>query len=360
MQIQRQPFTNKLTAVRPGLDKKEIFEQTTHFIFTGKAITTYNDQICISIPFESDFKCSVKAMDLYRIVQGLETDLLDLSLKNEKLVLQSTKTKASLSTIVDPEQTVEGLSETLRNDCLQKEWQKLPEEFLEAINLCIFSASTDATKGALTGLLLQGNNVFSSDHKRCSWFHMGEPIVSDPFIIEANHVKELVKFPIDRYQLHENWVHFGTEEGVMFSCRRLLGEYKDIKWIFEDTEGLEVAARVKLPDDLKKSVKMLEHMAETETTKLHVKIELKEDQMIVSAKKERGEAERVIPISYRRDPASFRIDPSFLTQILDKTTTLTITDTRVYFKSGTFKHVIALIVPPESVTPPPPEEDIPF
>jgi hypothetical protein len=131
--------------------------------------------------------------------------------------------------------------------------------------------------------------------------------------------------------------------------------------VFEETEKLDVMARVKLPEDLKKSIKMLEHMAETEATRLHVKVDLREDQMVISAKKSIGEAERIIPISYRREPTSFRINPTFLIQILDKTTTLTITGTRVYFKSGTFKHIIALIVSADTVTPPPPpEDDIPF
>ena len=61
MKIEREELLKVLSAIRPGLAKKDIVEQATHFIFTGQEVLTYNDQICISYPFETDFECSVPA-----------------------------------------------------------------------------------------------------------------------------------------------------------------------------------------------------------------------------------------------------------------------------------------------------------
>ena len=65
--------------MKPGLAKKEIIDRSTHFVFSGSEVLTYNDQICISHPLKLDFVCSVPADDFFRIITNMDGDTLDIS-----------------------------------------------------------------------------------------------------------------------------------------------------------------------------------------------------------------------------------------------------------------------------------------
>jgi DNA polymerase III sliding clamp (beta) subunit (PCNA family) len=159
---------------------------------------------------------------------------------------------------------------------------------------------------------------------------------------------ELAKFPVTKYQAHDNWIHFRTEEGVLFSVRAVLGEFKDIKWLFEETEKAKPDAIFKLPDDLKETLQIAVAMAEDEGIHTNVDISLKDNEFRCYAKKRRGEVERRLTIKYEREPVEFKINPKFLLQALDKTTTMSLRLNRAFISSGGFKHVFALIKPAET------------
>ena len=148
MKTEKKDILKVLQKVKPGLAKKAIIEQFTHVIFTSNEVMTYNDEICICHPFTSDFKCSVKADDLWKLLSGLHEEGLILQIEGTELVIKSSKTEAGLSTIVDKD--AEEMIDILRLKELEGRWIDLPnegEDFLRGARLCMFSASRDMTKG---------------------------------------------------------------------------------------------------------------------------------------------------------------------------------------------------------------------
>ena len=83
MKIDKKHLVKALQQTKPGLAQKAIVEQFTHFIFSGKEIMTYNDEVCICCPFESDFKTSVKADDLWKLLAGIQGEGLDMRLSED-------------------------------------------------------------------------------------------------------------------------------------------------------------------------------------------------------------------------------------------------------------------------------------
>ena len=68
MKIATSKIKEALAIVKPALANKEILEQTTSFAFLNGRVVTYNDEISISHPFESDFEGAVKAEELYGLL----------------------------------------------------------------------------------------------------------------------------------------------------------------------------------------------------------------------------------------------------------------------------------------------------
>ena len=68
MKIKKLELINILQRVKPGLAKRDVIEQFTHFIFTGESVITYNDEICISHPLKTDFVCSAKSEEFFKAI----------------------------------------------------------------------------------------------------------------------------------------------------------------------------------------------------------------------------------------------------------------------------------------------------
>ncbi len=341
MKIKTKELIKILQVVRPGLAKKEIVEQSTHFIFGGQNIVTYNDRVCISHPLKSDFHCSVQAEDFYKIVSNIEEEEIDLSFEKGEIWIGSKETRAGLKTLVSGE--IEKLIDILNLSSLEKKWVKLPKEFIEGIFLCMFSASQDMTKGVLNSVSVGGNTIVSSDNLRISKYQMKDRI-QKKFLLPLSSAIELVKFSIVEYVLTSNWIHFRTEDDVVFSSRIEVGDFPAID-SFLKVEGETFT----FPDGLKKAVKDVSVIAEGEY-ELDKRIEVKIDKGIITClgqDKNRGWIERDTEMKYKGEKIFFLINPSFFYQILEKSVKMTLGGDRALFVSEQFVHVMVLPVDEE-------------
>ncbi|GAG12893.1 unnamed protein product, partial [marine sediment metagenome] len=213
MITKKSTLLNVLQSVKPGLASKGIIEQFTHFIFSGEAVMTYNDEICVTHPLETKFQCSVIAEDLYKTLTGISGDSsVKLSLEDGKLCVKTATRQAKLSTEV--ENDAEKMIEMLGLKELEDKWIPLPEDFSKGMFLCMFSASKDMTKGAGTCVYLNGSNLFSSDEARISHYSLPKSTTLTT-LIPARSVAELVRFEVTKVCLDKSWIHFKTEEEVV-------------------------------------------------------------------------------------------------------------------------------------------------
>src|SRR4030042_4973076 len=98
MKVDKKILLKVLSECSPGLSEKGLIEGTDRFTFSGDYVLTYNDQICVTSPFKTDFKCSVPAKELLNIISNADGEEIELELKKEKLRMSSLRTKASLAT----------------------------------------------------------------------------------------------------------------------------------------------------------------------------------------------------------------------------------------------------------------------
>ena len=128
----KEELLQMLSAVKPGLSQKDIVEQSSQFIFTREEIITYNDQVCISHPFKTDFKCSVDASNLYKLLLGVPGDKIEMKFEDNQLRVVGSKFKAGLA--VSIEDTIYELFSDIRVG-FKRGWKVLPSDFLEGLFL---------------------------------------------------------------------------------------------------------------------------------------------------------------------------------------------------------------------------------
>ena len=340
MKVNRLELRNILAALRPGLAKREFVAQLTHFMFLPEEIVTYNDKVCLIHPYETtENPFSIKGEEFFRIIDGMTDDEITIIVEETKIKIRSKSTSATMKILgEDLNKLPESIAELKKG---QKGWKELPEDFLEGISLCSFSTSPDLSKGIMACVWIIGDTCYSLDHARSSRFKMSSEMPDTLYLI-GKECAELVKFPVTEYCTDEKWAHFRTEDGVVFSCMPMKGSYPLEKVNAAYDTALH-SSMVQLPKELKSivdSVVVLAGLLENNVGRW-IELTLQDDELFVKATSELGEVEKTIPCKYDADPISLRLNVKFLSQILDKATSLSKNEAMVHFKSGPFQHIMA-------------------
>jgi len=328
-----------LSAVRPGLAKKEVVEQMGRFIFTGENVATFNDKICIHYPFEFEVPFSVKATDFYNTVSALDSEKVDMRIKGNNVVIDTERSKGMFSTKVQDD--IGEVLKSIINEIEECEWYNVPEDFIKAIDLVKFSASSDNTS-TWSCVRFDGANVFCGADHRFSWYKFDESLVDVPFMIKAVNIDAISPFDIKAFAISDSWAHFATENEVIFSARLTKGEYTDPKRPFSSPKGQEI----KLPDTILEDVEFVA-IIQSEDMEMErtIKMIIEDGKITYQAEKERGRIERTSDTDIKvDDKIVIGINPVFLKQILTKSEGLRVYfgDQLFRFESDKFKHIIAL------------------
>ena len=70
--------------------------------------------------------------------------------------------------------------------------------------------------------------------------------------------------------------------------------------------------------------------------------DVKENRIKCTAKKTIGWIEKTIPFAYKGNPVFVQMNPVLFTQVLDKATSMRVSENAALFLSGSFKHAISL------------------
>ena len=345
MKINRIELLGALKSVQPGLSKKEIIQQAAHVMFMGKCIATFNDAISVLYPFETDFKCSVNGEEFYKVLEGIKEEEIQISLDGDHILINSKKTKAGFSTLVGENEKVENMVEKiLITTNKPKFFRTLPKDFVRGAALCMFNASKDMTSGVNSCVAIRENEIFSTDSLRLSRYTLDSK-VKDEMLIPARDVFDLVKYEVTKYGLSDGWVHFQTDDGVIFNCRTMKGEYP-----FERVNRffMKMKNEIKVPAELRDIMKNAVVLAagEVDIAKM-VEVTIDNGKIICKSEKERGWMIKEVDCKYKGKKLVFFVNPIFMAQVLESTTTLALMQggeypDKAYFTQDNYQHIIAL------------------
>jgi len=230
MEIQVKDLLFALDQVKPALAQKELVPEMTHFIFDGEMVSTYDDQISISYPFETEFPFSVKGNDFYSIISKLNPDkpLTIVQGENEIKVKQGSRI-AKFAQI--EEKALEPYLDSLF-ESMNTEFEELPKNFVTGLSMCYPCASGDPSTGILACVLIEGCRIISSDRARVGMYELESDIASR-IIIKASAAHKLVHYDITHYLISDSWVHFMCENNSVFSARMIEpeGDFPDFEYL---------------------------------------------------------------------------------------------------------------------------------
>ncbi len=335
MKIDRGELIDALNKIKPGLAKNDIVEQSTSFVFDKKTVRTFNDSVNVQHAFKSGITGAIKADEFFRLVNKFKDEKIDLTVENSQLLIKGKNTEAALSIdeeIKLPELKIPGMN--------SKKWMKLPESFLDGIQICIFSASKNMIRPELTCLCVKDKYIFSTDSFRATVWDMKDEVDQD-FLLPASAAAELKKYNPVKYMIDDNWLHFVNSEKTHFSCRLMSGLDKFPIEIIEkmmEVDGKEIA----LPDSLQDVLDRVQTLvsADFEVDRF-VTVKIQKNALICHGKGPLGWVKEKVKIKYDGEEIEIKVQPTMLIQILEHLDKMTIGD-KLLFDSKHFTHFICL------------------
>jgi len=336
MKIKKEELKSILSKVKSIAMINKEFEKANTFTFTKNKIIVYTDEVAVIFPFKSEFSFTVLAEEFYGIISDIKKKEIDITMIDNKLIFKAGKTKSELQ--CEDSNTMEKYIDTLELKELKKGTIKLPEDFIEALKLCIPASANDSKITFLNCLHIDNNKVVSSDDLRISMYKM-KGVIKGNFLIKSKDVRKLLGFDITKYYLGKSWICFSTDDDIVFALRLVEDEFPDLEDNFKFQGG-----KVILPDEMKDSVKLVSNLAEGDSDlNRRIEVTILKDKIKLRGEKDIGWIEDYVPFDSKRDKdIKFNINPVFFLDILGRTNIMKVGEDRAMFEMENFQHLMAL------------------
>lgn len=335
MKVQRESLLRALELVSPGLAPREVVEQSSCFLFQGGKISSYNDEIGISLPsgLDGEIKGAVGAKKLLEMLRKLKEEEISLSVKDGKLLVRG-KNKISsflLEAQINPDLNVGEDPE---------KWISLPEDFLTAIGMvqeCAGKEESETTRY----VHIHPKFVEAMDGFQACRYKLKTGF-SSPALVRRESIKHIVQSGVVEVGETDNWIHFRSGEGLVFSCRRFVDDYKDLSPHFQ-VEGESIV----LPKGLSEAAARAEIASSENLDQNFVLVELSPGLLKVRGLGITCQYREDKKVQYKGKPLRFLIKPSLLSQLVQKYNECIISGRAIRVSGERWVYVTALGVPEE-------------
>jgi len=329
--MKRQDLLDALQIVKPGLANKEVIEQATAFAFIGDRVVTYNDEISISHPISLKLKndAAIRAEELYKLLDKIKRDDVEIDVVENELRLKSGRTKAGITLQQEIKLPLGELD-------FQGKWEPIPDDFVTSVAFVIPSCSKDMSKPIFTCIHVRSDGfIEASDNFRITRRKIGK--MPTAFLLPASSAKELVQYNVKHVLNKKGWAHFKTDANTIFSCRIYEGEFPNLDSILNVT-GKKIEFPEKISPALDRAVIFVneEHAIDES-----VRISIGENRLVVKAKSDAGWFEETLNILYSDKPLEFSINPTFLQAIVSQLRACVVGERCLKFYGNDWEHVVA-------------------
>lgn len=344
MKIKRDELIKTLTTARMAVAGSDHLEQLGHFIFGGENLITFNNRILIYYPFETDFQCSIRSELFYRQLDKFDSQDIEISLNKGTLEIKGKDAKeiAKIAVTLNKDSEIFKTIDSIRNEQLQAEYTTVPEDFIEAIDFCSYSASKNAADGTLCCICINQDKVIACDNYRVTRFKLSESMSDKDILLDARIANEIKHFKMTEFAIGENWLHFKNKQGVVFSARQIFGDYPDFSGAFS-VRGTPMI----LPDN---TLKILDFVGvitnDDQQLERKADIDISNGRITARVVKDTASAEKSVelPSGNENVDIKFRVNIEFLKSVLKYTQQMVynLELQKVKFRSTKFQHVIRL------------------
>jgi len=288
-----------INVIKPGLSEKQLVPGMTRIIFTGDFIVTYNGQECIHYPLQTDFACSINAKEFIKTIDRIKNSDLDLTMGKSDIALKSGRIKAKYNIDADIKivhDTITSIMEEIEKGTESHNWVPVPKEFTKAVANVAFAASNDKTKQTQCCIHTKYGYVVAADvHMGKMAFHSltsSNKSLKDEmpeFKVNAKDALSIINAKVDILLITKAWVHFATDDNVIFSMRKIEGAFPYDGVFNQLEERSEDVVLIKMPKDILEAVETTGIFSDDEDFPISVNVE--SQLMRFNASSEMGEGE---------------------------------------------------------------------
>jgi DNA polymerase III sliding clamp (beta) subunit (PCNA family) len=331
MQVNKTKLQKALGYVSPGLASKEVIQQATAFVFMDGVIMTYNDRISISHPMEElkGLTGAIQADELYKLLNKVKREEIDIIINENEAVIKSGKMKAGFTLQSEIKLPFESIGK-------KGKWKVISGEMVKAMMFTAMACSEDMSRPELTGIHLNQGGIEATDNHRIVRYTIESMEAMDiDIIIPANAAMEISKLSPVKIAKGEGWIHFKTDEGTVISSRIIEAKYCDLS-PFMKVKGHSLEFPKKIIDIIDRAVifSKRDHVLDEE-----IDVGIDNNQLSVSSKSGTSWFEEKTNINYEGSPIIFTIIPYVLRDILTKTLTCIVGDTRLKFSGDNWIYI---------------------
>jgi len=335
--IDRNELVTALTGVIPGIEKGEfLLDGSDSFSFAGGAVRTFNGTLSISYPCETGITGRVKAQEFFNVLSRMEGLSVEIKTENGSVTVSDVKTTLQMP-----------LMDEMKAElfpAVPKEFAPMPEDFQSALKAVESAMAKETTFANLSGIRVEGKDVFATDNFRIGWFILSQEIPHQ-FLLPKKAVLQVMKLTdLKTYAVTDGWVHFRNDKGVIFSSRTVGADFPSaaIRKLF--ATPLEESKKYKFPDLLKESIRragILSYSNDSGFAFLRLYTEGKN--LIVEGKNDTGTVKDRLPAEGIPDGVEMKVSGKFLTEFLNISNEFHFQGGLIRFETPTLKFLISTV-----------------
>lgn len=332
IRVEREKFLQVLETVQPGLSPREIVEQSSSFVFKGGRVITFNDEVACSrtsgLPL--DFTGAVQAAPLLTLLGKLVEEELELQIGEGELLVLGKKRKAGIrmeATITLPVDSVEQPTE----------WQQLPEDFSDAVDMVQQCASKDESQFALTCVHLHPRWMEACDNFQITRYKLVTGVVK-ACLVRKEALRHITGLGMTKFAETETWLHFSGPSELQLSCRRYTEQYPDLAAYLKVEDGQPLT----LPKGLAEATEKAQIFSAENPDNDQVLVELRPQKLRIKGQGNSGWFSEVKTIAYDGPELSFLISPKLLTELTKRVNDCEISKDRLKVSGGKWIYLSCL------------------
>lgn len=320
---------DRLNALLSG---KGMVENSNKFVFDEEGIYAFNGDFFIATIFKTDLFGAVEGDIFFKLINKLGANKITIEVDKNDLVITKGRSEAKIAFDTEVKCPI---------NLEIKGWKKLPEDFLEAVNICSYTTGSDYTDMRTVCIHVKDKYAESSDVYRITVFEMKSAIEDELFI-----PNEILPFfnkskPV-KYSISDNWIYYEDLDGTIIAHRQPSFDenYPDLQGkIASLGEFHEIELPEKLYESLDKSTIFLEGKFDGDK---FVSIACEDGNLTLESKNIGKCYKDEMRISFK-DKISFEVNPNFLMQIMEKKSIVHVNKAIIKIDTANCVYVAALI-----------------
>lgn len=329
MKINRNDLLQALESVQPGLNMRDVIEQSSCFAFREGEVMTFSDEIACRRASPLKIEGAVPAQPLLNVLRRMPEDEIDVMVEGGELIVKGNRRRAGICMQSEVSLPIEKVEQA-------DDWKKLHADFTDAVYVAQQCVGKDDSNYTSTCIHLHPKFIEACDNHQAIRYPL-KTRVTQAALIRGASIKHIVSLDMTEFAETETWIHFRNPTGLVFSCRRDVQSYEDLDAILV-VDGEPIT----LPKGLAEASEMAEIFSSENPEENEVEVQIQPNRLRVIGRGASGWFQEYKKIKYAGDPISFLIAPKLLSELVKRYSECTITETKLKVETGKFTYVAAL------------------